>query len=82
MLSEPKGLSCNPFRIIRFTFFLLRNLKKTLVAITPHLLIPKAETRAIHKRAQTFLPRAGHPGHPLPGLVIVVRWRIKGNSLQ
>ena len=81
MLSEPKGLSCNPFRIIRFTFFLLRNLKKTLAAITPHPLIPKAETRAIHKRAQTFLPRASHPGQP-PRLVIVVCWRIKGNSLQ
>ena len=64
MLSEPKGLSCNPFRIIRFTFFLLRNLKKTLAAITPHPLIPKAETRAIHKRAQTFLPMASHPGQP------------------
>ena len=64
MLSEPKGLSCNPFRIIRFTFFLLRNLKKTLSAITPHPLIPKAETRAIHKRAQTFLPSASHPGQP------------------
>ena len=81
MLSEPKGLSCNPFRIIRFTFFLLRNLKKTLAAITPHPLIPKAETRAIHKRAQTFLPMASHPGQP-SGLVIVVCWRIKGNSLQ
>ena len=46
-------------------FFPTQKSKKTLQPnYHPASLIPKAETRAIHKRAQTFLPMASHPGQP------------------
>ena len=79
---NPKGPTCNPFRIFWFTFFSIAKILKTFQPnCNPPSLIPKAETRAIHKPAQTFLPMTSHPGQP-SGLVIVVCWRIKGNSLQ